>query len=308
MTKLQPVCLKCMQETAQVQDFVLGHVETKMHLGDPSRPMTTRITDLERGVICHQCLDAGARRDAIFAGIGSLIALLLVGTLLLILWTPPIPSFISWIVIALSPFLGIGASLGFWNERRQAKYVDKLARELRTRGEKQYKREKRLLDQLGKTGTGTSLMTRAEIKVVFPDRPEPSPPSAPGISPFREDRSYEVRPASEHEEMGMSPKKKLMQIAVFWRNDEPDGLGLEVADERFLSVVAPVIDRYLHEGSADITSDMMLDQLVALGRKKASGLTFEEQIVAILNIAALEHRGVIPTNQFNGISYVFAER
>lgn len=105
--------------------------------------------------------------------------------------------------------------------------------------------------------------------------------------------------------------KGLRSAAAFWRNDQPDGIGvtLRVSDDftaEFMDMMSGTIsicDRgWDSEGDKHEVALHLLDQLRELAARKDS-LTEEDNWRVIENVYLLERHGFIPSDEYNGVVF-----
>ena len=99
------------------------------------------------------------------------------------------------------------------------------------------------------------------------------------------------------------PKDKIVSIAGFWRNDQPDGIGI-MFDERFgdLDSLAEVLEHGVRQyQQQQFPPDMVLDQLKGWGKNKP--LADGQAVIALVNIAYLERMDWLVPDEWNGMIY-----
>lgn len=109
----------------------------------------------------------------------------------------------------------------------------------------------------------------------------------------------------------------LVKASFFWRNNEPDGLGVTFMVPAFTSEQLSAmfegeeLKRYLRNSDLALGTSVVkeyLTQLSTIGLAKAAGaeLSMSSAVLAALNIIWLTERGFIPNNEFNGYQLVYA--
>ncbi len=107
----------------------------------------------------------------------------------------------------------------------------------------------------------------------------------------------------------------LLQASFFWRNDQPNGIGLSFGPPDFTPeqlqemFVGDVVKAYLRDSDAALGTKVVndyLDQLQSIGMQKATGeeISMKHGILAALNIIWLTERGFIPNDEYNGYQFV----
>lgn len=110
---------------------------------------------------------------------------------------------------------------------------------------------------------------------------------------------------------------KLVSASFFWRNDQPDGLGVTFGPDGFSPDELEVMFRgetvrtYFRDSDRALGSSIVDDYLqqlagIATEARKAP-LPMHLALMAALNIMWLVERGFIPQNEFNGTMFVQAD-
>lgn len=110
---------------------------------------------------------------------------------------------------------------------------------------------------------------------------------------------------------------KLVSASFFWRNDQPDGIGVSFRSDSFspdeLQAMfrGEVVRQYFRDCDAHLGTrivDEYLDQLRGIAMQARQGpLTLQLALMAALNIMWLAERGFIPSDEFNGPLFVVAD-
>jgi hypothetical protein len=110
---------------------------------------------------------------------------------------------------------------------------------------------------------------------------------------------------------------KIISASFFWRNDQPDGLGVTFGPPAFTSEEltdmfrGDVVRDYIRASDKALGTDIVrlyLIQLEDIARQaKQAPLPLHAAILAALNIMYLAERGFIPNDEFNGPMFVQAE-
>ena len=110
---------------------------------------------------------------------------------------------------------------------------------------------------------------------------------------------------------------RIISASFFWRNDQPDGLGVTFGPEGFspeeLTVMfaGETVRRYFADSDRALGSSIVDDYLnqlrgIAEQARKAP-LPMHLALMAALNIMWLAERGFIANDEFNGPMFVQAE-
>lgn len=104
----------------------------------------------------------------------------------------------------------------------------------------------------------------------------------------------------------------IISFAVFWKNDKPGGLGFRwVAQHRrddsakLLAdyITGPALDNYDAGTTKEGNFTYLWDQLAAWGANK-SRMSESQVLVSAMNIAWLEARGHLKSDEYNGIQVI----
>jgi hypothetical protein len=104
--------------------------------------------------------------------------------------------------------------------------------------------------------------------------------------------------------------KRLVQVSAFWKNDQPNGIGITI-DESFgnlddlLTILQASYNAMYEEcrlqGSLpDLINDLR-SQLTEIGLNKPIEDSLDTVCIIIGNIWTLESRGLMVTDEFNGL-------
>lgn len=110
--------------------------------------------------------------------------------------------------------------------------------------------------------------------------------------------------------------RKLVQISVFWRNDEPDGIGVTLTQnfgdlDFILNTIVEQWDEMYreavyHDSTEKLIQDL-LRQLEQLRTVDKQLLDFQAIGILIGSIHLLEKLGRLPKNDFNGVLLAYVE-
>lgn len=107
---------------------------------------------------------------------------------------------------------------------------------------------------------------------------------------------------------------KIVSASFFWRNDQPDGLGVTFGPDGFSPeeletlFAGDTVKRYFIDSDKCLGTRIVEDYL-----RQLSGIAFEAKLgplpmakalIAALNIMWLAERGFIPNDNFNGPMFV----
>ena len=100
----------------------------------------------------------------------------------------------------------------------------------------------------------------------------------------------------------------LLSIAGFWKNDQPDGVGVQILCEAF-SVPLEVIWREIMESwqkmwdEEDDKDQLVLHMTNQIRVAGSHGVSLEESLIVLGNIWLLERYGYIKADEFNGMQF-----
>lgn len=107
---------------------------------------------------------------------------------------------------------------------------------------------------------------------------------------------------------------RIIQASFFWKNDEPDGLGLTFGPDGFSPeeltnmFAGETAQMYMRDSDANLGTKLVetyLSQLAMFALEaKQHPLPLHEAILAAFNIMYLSERGFIPNDEFNGPMFV----
>jgi len=107
---------------------------------------------------------------------------------------------------------------------------------------------------------------------------------------------------------------RIVSASFFWRNDQPDGLGVTFGPEGFspeeLTIMfsGETVRRYFADSDKALGSSVVDDYLKQLQgiaiAAKVRPLPMHLAVMAALNIMWLAERGFIPNDEFNGPMFV----
>ena len=108
----------------------------------------------------------------------------------------------------------------------------------------------------------------------------------------------------------------LFQISAFWRNDQPDGIGVTITDEAFTVPLTEIMDEIMenywqmwveaeNEGTTDELVSDLVAQLTDVSRRRES-LDISDAVWVIGNIWLLERVGYIKADEYNGCVFAAA--
>jgi hypothetical protein len=100
---------------------------------------------------------------------------------------------------------------------------------------------------------------------------------------------------------------RLILISAFWRNDCPDGVGCTFEfqgndGETMAKLIEDTVKVY--DQHPEVPVEEYVEQLRAIGLTPIDLRDEQMLMLAMINIAWLERRGHIPTDEFNGMLYV----
>ena len=111
-------------------------------------------------------------------------------------------------------------------------------------------------------------------------------------------------------------KRTLFQISVFWRNDQPDGIGVTLThDFGDLDLIFNTIseqwdemyrEAVYHDSTETLVRDLFV-QLEQLRHVHRGAIDFQSVGILIGNIYLLEKLGRLPKNDFNGVLLAYVE-
>jgi hypothetical protein len=107
---------------------------------------------------------------------------------------------------------------------------------------------------------------------------------------------------------------RIISASFFWRNDQPDGLGLTFGPEGFSSeeltnmFAGETVRMYMRDSDANLGTKLVETYLAQLGafaaESKRRPLPMHKALLAAFNITWLAERGFIPNDEFNGPMFV----
>ena len=110
---------------------------------------------------------------------------------------------------------------------------------------------------------------------------------------------------------------RIVSASFFWRNDQPDGLGVTFGPDGFspeeLSTLfaGDVVRQYFLDSDAALGSSIVsdyLNQLAAIAvEARQHALPMHLAFMAALNIMWLADRGFIPQSEFSGTQFILAD-
>ena len=110
---------------------------------------------------------------------------------------------------------------------------------------------------------------------------------------------------------------RIISASFFWRNDQPDGLGVTFGPEGFspeeLASLfrGETVRQYFRDSDAHLGTRIVEDylrQLASIAQAARRGpLPMHLALMAALNIMWLAERGFIPNDEFNGPMFVQAD-
>lgn len=149
-------------------------------------------------------------------------------------------------------------------------------------------------------------MTPGQLDVALINRTESGSPDDP-----RTDQT------AVHDAGTQMPNMTIISASFFWRNDQPDGLGVTFGHDDFSpSELATLfqgetVRQYFRDSDAALGSSIVDDYLSQLGaiaqQARHADLPMHLALMAALNIMWLAERGFIPNDEFNGPIFVDAE-
>ena len=110
---------------------------------------------------------------------------------------------------------------------------------------------------------------------------------------------------------------KLYSVSLYWRNNEPTGLGVTFGPPSFspsdLETLfkGEVLQQYIRDSDAHLGTRIVddyfrqLSAIAAEARKRP--LPMSQALIAAFNIIWLCERGFIPNDEFNGPMYTYAD-
>ena len=114
-------------------------------------------------------------------------------------------------------------------------------------------------------------------------------------------------------------KKQLLSVSAFYRNDQPDGIGVSISADLFQpGKLEEIINQLFKDSDADWVNhsydenlDHYFGQLRALVNNKDQTKGFNEDIsdavLVISCVYSLEKHGPLPSDEFNGIQLIYVE-
>ena len=109
----------------------------------------------------------------------------------------------------------------------------------------------------------------------------------------------------------------MRSASFFWRNDQPDGLGVTFGpagfspEELTTLFAGDVVKKYFRDSDAHLGTSIVsdyLNQLAGIAVEARKGpLPMHLALMAALNIIWLAERGFIPNDEFNGPMFVQSE-
>ena len=110
---------------------------------------------------------------------------------------------------------------------------------------------------------------------------------------------------------------RIISASFFWRNDQPDGLGVTFGPDGFspeeLSALfaGDTVKRYFVDSDKQLGTHLVecyLAQLADIAvQARRHPLPMERALLAAMNIMWLAERGFIPNDEFNGPMFATAE-
>src|SRR4051794_10628641 len=101
---------------------------------------------------------------------------------------------------------------------------------------------------------------------------------------------------------------RVMSVSAFWRNDRPGGIGFTIQfegrDPHAGSHYQEAVERSLLTWDKHANAADLLAQLADFATVGGASFTRQEQFVTIVNVAWLESRGHLASDDFNGILWL----
>lgn len=112
---------------------------------------------------------------------------------------------------------------------------------------------------------------------------------------------------------------KIIQISVFWKNDQPDGLDFTFGPPSFspedlaMMFDEKAVKNYMKNSDLALGTGIvktMFGQLevIAKAQRQSQEVSVKQALLAALNITWLVSRGFMPNDEHNGIMYVSQEQ
>jgi len=107
--------------------------------------------------------------------------------------------------------------------------------------------------------------------------------------------------------------QRLLSISAFYRNDEPNGIGITLRDEagdltEIFQLLKDSYDAMWEESENDNETDTLtadlFEQLQAIGQSKP--ITDPKKMLLVIgNVYLLERVGALITDEFNGLQFAY---